>query len=137
MRSLALRTAYGSNVFFVVCTVILPSIRSSVALMNYRTAGDIKRKQTISVSFLNTIKDTFSWHVPHLRALSAPAASTLSGTPLCTWGKVWRSCSPLANLWDCPLWWTWALSSRLVPSAVQSHPLCFTQKTRDWLVRDE
>ena len=36
IRSLALMMMYGSNVFFVVQTVMLPSIRSRVALTCYK-----------------------------------------------------------------------------------------------------
>lgn len=40
IKSLALNMEYGSNVFLVVLTVILPSIRSNLALTNCKRIND-------------------------------------------------------------------------------------------------
>lgn len=128
IRSLALMMAYGSNVFLVVHTEMLPSIRSRETLMCWQgerwkkkqqVTQDREQKQTEMLHSARRIQ----MDVLLLLRLSPPAASIPSGRLLCTWGRGWRSCFPPADHGGCPLDWIGAPSSHQGQSGGQSRPL--------------
>lgn len=109
IRSLALMMAYGSNVFLLVHTEMLPSIRSREALMCCQGEGRGGNKQQVTqekeqkrTEMLHSAKQ-IQTDVLLLLRLSPPVASTPSGRLLCTWGRGWRSCFPPADHGHCPL----------------------------------